>query len=317
MEIPTALIQFLSGLQYTVFLKPGEVGHFKASDFFRADVENVIAQVRKIRSATDEPKIRSPGRSHIYMGREEGVFVFDCADLDRLLDGIGWEDYLRIHHALGCLLITTSISQWAYSEFHRELRLGSQFAIAQCAEAWVKIPQFHYDLLESFSSSPGHFVFKHRDGRSAVFNKTAFVQSRLDSMAEEEEAQRAAALAEQLRRSRFTTFVYLMEDPRNGAFKIGRSKTPGIRERTLQAEAPEILLRFSIPAEERHERDLHTLFQNRRVRGEWFQLTTNEVLEVIAFLKKNGDAERASGDFEWLGRLFASSSSASQGPTRP
>ncbi len=230
------------------------------------------------------------------------------------IPGLAWEECLRVHHALGSNFHSLEMRAEVYCRFHRFLRLGRNFGIAQCTEAWIKISDRDPALLESYIPSPRHLVLKSKGGEYAVFNKTAFVQSRLDAMAEEdrlkaesEEAQRAAALAEQLRRSRFTTFVYLMEDPRNGAFKIGRSQTPGIRERTLQSEVPETLLRFSIPAEETHERELHALFQHRRVRGEWFDLTTNDVFAVIAFLKEHGDPERASGDFHWLGRLFATS----------
>jgi hypothetical protein len=317
MEIPTQLDSFLSHLKYTVVYRPGVVGYFPARNFFRADIDEVIAKIRSTSNGDEPKKIRSPGRSVNFLGRKEGGCVeFDCEELEGLLSGIAWEDRLRVHHALGGLLVTIGMSQWIYCQFHRYLRLGCHFAVAQCAEAWIKHGPFDRDLSESFILSPRHLVFKRkRDGEYAVFNKTPFVQSRLDSMAEEdrlkaesEETQRAAVLAEQLRRSRFTTFVYLMEDPRNGAFKIGRSRTPGIRERTLQSEVPETLLRFSIPAEEEHEKTLHARFRHRHIRGEWFGLTPDDLLEVITFLKENGDAERASGDFHWLGRLFASSS---------
>jgi hypothetical protein len=301
-------------LRYAVFIKPGDVWYIEAIDIVRvppADIEHLIS---KIRNASDNPKIRSPSRYCGNFGSKE-IVEFDCTELDELLNGLAWEERLRVHHALGVLLFENGMSQWIYCQFHRHLRLGCNFATAQCAEAWIKISnRNHHDISESYISSPLHLVFKQeRGGQYAVFKKTAFVQSRLDAMAEEdrlkaesEEAQRVAELAEQLRRSRFTTFVYLMEDPRNGAFKIGRSQAPGIRERTLQSEVPETLLRFSIPAEEKHEKELHALFQHRRIRGEWFGLSPNDLLEAITFLKQNGDAERASGDFHWLGRLFAS-----------
>jgi hypothetical protein len=95
-----------------------------------------------------------------------------------------------------------------------------------------------------------------------------------------------------------------MEDPRNGAFKIGHSTTPGKRERTLQSEVPETLLRFSIPAKEMHEKMLHERFRQRHIRGEWFRLTSEDVIEVITFLKAHGDLERASADLAWLGSIF-------------
>jgi len=296
-------------LNYTIIIKPGEVWNVDPKDLVSGDIEGLIS---KIRSASAEPKIRTP-RDFSVDGSGGGGGRFYCEEVNELCAGIGWEDGLRVHHALGSMLRTKGLAPGAYCKFHRYLRLGHNFEIAPCLEAWIKISYNDRQLSESYTSPPRHLVLKDKDGLYEVFNKTPFVQSRLDAIAEEdrlkaesEETKRAAALEEQLRRSRFTTFVYLMEDPRNGAFKIGRSKTPGLRERTLQSEVPETLLRFSIPAEERHEKELHALFEHRRIRGEWFGLTAKEILEVIAFLKKNGDAERATGDFEWLGRIYAS-----------
>ena len=118
------------------------------------------------------------------------------------------------------------------------------------------------------------------------------------------EKQRALADLETLQKSRFETFVYLMEDSRNGAFKIGRGKTPGKRERTLQAEAPEITWRFSIPADEAHEKQLHDRFNHKRLRGEWFSLAPEDVIWIVNFLKANGDIPRAFVDHHWHGCVY-------------
>jgi hypothetical protein len=99
-----------------------------------------------------------------------------------------------------------------------------------------------------------------------------------------------------------------MEDLRNKTFKIGRSKTPGKRERTLQSEVPQIVMRFSVPAEEAHEKQLHDRFQSRRMRGEWFALTNDDLVWIVEFLKVSGDSFRAVVDYQWLGAIhFASS----------
>ncbi|MDQ6632997.1 MAG: GIY-YIG nuclease family protein [Verrucomicrobiota bacterium] len=94
-----------------------------------------------------------------------------------------------------------------------------------------------------------------------------------------------------------------MEDLRNGLFKIGQSQTPEKREITLQSEVPEISLRFYIPAHDTAERELHDLFEEKRVRGEWFGLAPEDLLSVIEFLKQHGDLPRASVDYEWLGKI--------------
>jgi hypothetical protein len=65
-----------------------------------------------------------------------------------------------------------------------------------------------------------------------------------------------------------------------------------------------VTLRFSIPADEEHEKRLHEHFDNKHLRGEWFSLTAEDLLWMISFLKTNGDTARASVDYEWLGKLY-------------
>ncbi len=209
-----------------------------------------------------------------------------------------------------------------YVPFHCRLELGNYFAVAECSEAWVRDSVKDRAFADSYRSSPEHLYITEGASFPAVFARTAFVRKRLESMEDAErrgveaetaeverlrmdaDSRRDSAEVELLRRSRFATFVYIMEDTRKRVFKIGRSKTPGKRERTLQSEVPETTLRFSIPAEESHEKELHERFAHRRIRGEWFELTDVDLLEVFIFLKANGDAERAEADLHWLGALF-------------
>jgi hypothetical protein len=139
----------------------------------------------------------------------------------------------------------------------------------------------------------GHFVFK----------KTPFVIERLAELRRLEEAEKTAENLEQLRRSNFRIFVYLVEDLRNGLFKIGQSQTPEKREHTLQSEVPDVSLRFYVPPHDTAEKELHEIFAAKRIRGEWFQLTSQDVLSVIEFLKQHGDLSRASADYDWLGKI--------------
>ena len=73
------------------------------------------------------------------------------------------------------------------------------------------------------------------------------------------------------------TFIktYLMKDNHNNLYKIGFSKNPKKRERTLQSEKPSIkivkLWDYNI------ERKLHEKYDEFRVRGEWFNLTPIQV----------------------------------------
>lgn len=73
------------------------------------------------------------------------------------------------------------------------------------------------------------------------------------------------------------TFIYLMVNKRNGLYKIGKSDNPSIREKTLQSEEPEIELIYSFPGTSETENRLHTMYNGKRVRGEWFKLDPTDV----------------------------------------
>ena len=75
-------------------------------------------------------------------------------------------------------------------------------------------------------------------------------------------------------------FVYLMKNIRNELYKIGFSTKPNVRERTLQSEEPEIALVCCREGTVAHEHALHAKYHDKRVRGEWFRLSLNDVLEI-------------------------------------
>lgn len=76
------------------------------------------------------------------------------------------------------------------------------------------------------------------------------------------------------------TFIYLIKNNRNGLYKIGRSKTPSIRESTLQSEEPDISMILSFAGTSQLEKELHKRFADKRVRGEWFELSGIDI-EII------------------------------------
>jgi hypothetical protein len=76
--------------------------------------------------------------------------------------------------------------------------------------------------------------------------------------------------------------LYLMRHT-NGLTKIGRSKNPQKREKTLQAEDPRLEMIFHCEANESVEKRLHKIFDSVRVRGEWFNLLPHHV-EWIVFV---------------------------------
>jgi len=76
-----------------------------------------------------------------------------------------------------------------------------------------------------------------------------------------------------------------MQDLGTGYYKIGVSVNPKLREKTLLSQAPQILLIDSWPSNTayKHEAELHAIFKDVRVRGEWFALDSEGVFHVRSF----------------------------------
>jgi hypothetical protein len=68
----------------------------------------------------------------------------------------------------------------------------------------------------------------------------------------------------------------LILDEITGYHKIGRSKNPIKRERTLQSEKPTISLFYYCEVPAKIESILHEKYKDYRVRGEWFDLDEEE-----------------------------------------
>lgn len=75
-----------------------------------------------------------------------------------------------------------------------------------------------------------------------------------------------------------------MQNMRNRLVKIGFSKKPRLREKTLQSEEPEIQLIDVVIGTKSMERDLHSYFERHRVRGEWFDFSNIPQSEWIDIL---------------------------------
>ena len=82
------------------------------------------------------------------------------------------------------------------------------------------------------------------------------------------------------------TKVYVMIDHNTGFYKIGRSKNPLRRERTLQSEKPTVDLLFYDDGSMADEKHLHKSYMNKRVRGEWFDLDINDLRNIGNYFKK-------------------------------
>lgn len=78
-------------------------------------------------------------------------------------------------------------------------------------------------------------------------------------------------------------YVYLVQLPSSGAYKIGRTKRIKLRLRELRSGCGENLrLLHTIAVEDsiRTERALHIFFLHRRIEGEWFRLTDDDIEKI-------------------------------------
>lgn len=75
-------------------------------------------------------------------------------------------------------------------------------------------------------------------------------------------------------------FVYVMQNRRNGLFKIGFSKRPSFREKTLQSEEPEVEMIFAYKGSIEIEKKIHDKYSKKRIRGEWFNLSKEDLASI-------------------------------------
>ncbi len=85
-------------------------------------------------------------------------------------------------------------------------------------------------------------------------------------------------------------YVYLMIDTANGYHKSGISNHPEDREGTLQSEKPtiELLCAKQFPSRtiaKAIESALHQTYENKHLRGEWFQLEAKDIIDLMETLK--------------------------------
>jgi hypothetical protein len=86
-----------------------------------------------------------------------------------------------------------------------------------------------------------------------------------------------------------SVYVYLMKDNHTNLYKIGISKNPEFREKTLLSQSPSINLLYKREFFDRDisrvmEKTLHNYFQHKRVRGEWFDLDESDLTKFRSVL---------------------------------
>lgn len=79
-------------------------------------------------------------------------------------------------------------------------------------------------------------------------------------------------------------FVYIMYDERTGFYKIGRSVNAEYREKTLQSDKPVIILIEKWVASAVVEGILHRKYKEKRIRGEWFELSESDLDDIRLFM---------------------------------
>jgi hypothetical protein len=95
----------------------------------------------------------------------------------------------------------------------------------------------------------------------------------------EDQRRKAKEAAEKQRQAKRAGFVYLLRSS-DGHFKIGRTKNPENRRATFGVKLPfRVEYLHLIPCADMHktERQLHERFADRRIDGEWFALTPEDV----------------------------------------
>lgn len=132
-----------------------------------------------------------------------------------------------------------------------------------------------------------HEIFAEYDRESL----TRAIDETYETLRRESEARRLAerlkekALRESETKIAKGGFVYLMQDTSLGYHKIGFSTNPQFRERTLQAQKPTIQLEHYWKGTWRIEQSLHEKFMPKRIRGEWFDLSSEDIAEIMSFFQ--------------------------------
>lgn len=79
-------------------------------------------------------------------------------------------------------------------------------------------------------------------------------------------------------------YVYLMVNSDTGYVKIGTSKNPRYREKTLHSQEPKVDMIALWKCDKKVEKELHEKYKEKRVRGEWFDLKLYDLKEIEEYM---------------------------------
>lgn len=81
-------------------------------------------------------------------------------------------------------------------------------------------------------------------------------------------------------------YVYLQHNTKNNRYKIGFSKQPKHREKTLQSEEPDIQVYRQWIASQKYEGILKKKFESKHIRGEWYALSKDDLDKIDKIMNK-------------------------------
>lgn len=258
----------------------------------------------------DEQENENATRGHRRANRRrKAVFRPDCfRNCIRISGTSAIESLCRVFGVAKVEFQKQYFSCEAYAYFATILELRELYFL-EFLESWCSVADNSREGMASLKGYPEYHIVAESNGLDRhAFRKTPFFVDR------QRRLQRRNMVTSDIA-SKHEVFVYIMEDLRNGHFKIGKSKHPLKRESTLQSEVPQVALRFAIPCDEVLEIELHSKFAEFRIRGEWFSLSPKNCLEIIEKLTNAGDANRIiAPDKAWIGQLFLTSLKDSPAP---
>lgn len=87
-------------------------------------------------------------------------------------------------------------------------------------------------------------------------------------------------------------YVYLMVNTDTSLIKIGTSKNPKYREKTLHSQEPKVHLIAKWKCPKELEKKLHQTYKQKRIRGEWFRLNLNDLKEIETLMNTETNNNR-------------------------
>lgn len=81
-------------------------------------------------------------------------------------------------------------------------------------------------------------------------------------------------------------YTYLMVNNKTALIKIGRSNNPVYRERTLHSKEPSVHMIACWETPKNIEAELHRIYNEKRVRGEWFRLNMTDLKKIEQYMNE-------------------------------